>query len=320
MKNQPSLFVLGSFVVACSAHVSRFPQRGESATAAQFVVEPGGKGFNLAIAAHRLGANVYSIFSIGDDLFSHAADQAFASAGLTPTRVRRCRGATGCGIGFVDAVGETCLAVSPGSNLELDAEDVAAVADTVAQAQVVLAQFEIADAPIEAAFALARRHQAVTILNPSPFRMPSPGILRDTDVLVVNEVEAEMLAAALGIAAAFDGPMLAPAAVAAILACGPRTLIVTLGPRGAILHREAERPMVQPAFPVAAIDTLGAGDAFLAAYAVSLAAGASVATCLRRANAAGGLATLAPGVLAALATRDALDAFLAERQSEAHPL
>lgn len=319
MTDRSSLFVLGSFVVACSAQVGRFPQTGESALARHFVVEAGGKGFNLATGAHRLGAIVTSIFAVGDDLFGEIAAPAFAKAGFAPTRLRRCAGQTGSGIAFIDATGETCLAIYPGANLALAADDVQAVAGDIANARAVLAQFEIADAPIRAAFAIGRRAGAVTILNPSPFRMPEAGILRDTSVLVVNEVEALALAAALGRPAAFDGGHLAPATVTAILAQGPHTLVVTRGTHGAVAYRHDTPPLVQPAFAVAAIDSLGAGDAFLAAFAVGLAGDLPFAACLRQGAAAGALATLRPGVFDALATDAALRKFLDDRHDEAHP-
>ena len=317
MNGRPSLFVLGSFVVACSARVGRFPQRGESAIAEHFVVEAGGKGFNLATGAHRLGATVYSIFAVGDDVFAQTAEPAFAKAGFVPTRLRRCAGRTGSGIGFIDATGETCLAVYPGANLRLAAEDVRAVAETVAGARAVLAQCEIGDAPIAEAFALARRNGADAILNPSPFRMPTAEILRDTSILVVNEVEVLALAAALGVAGTFEGAHLPAATVAAVLARGPHTLIVTRGSCGAVAYRRDLAPSVQPAFAVDAVDSLGAGDAFLAGFAVGLTENLSFAACLRQAAAAGALATLRPGVFDALATRDELRAFLAVQHDEA---
>lgn len=319
MNDQPSLFVLGSFVVACSARVGRLPGRGESAQAEHFIVEPGGKGFNLATAARRLGANVHSIFSIGDDVFAQTAEPAFAAAGFAPTRLRRCAGQTGSGIGFIDATGETCLAVYPGANLALVAEDVDAVADAVCAAQVVLAQFEIGDAPIAAAFALARRSgRTETILNPSPFRMPSDAILRHTTMLVVNEVEAMALGAAFGCAAPLAGQHLDPSVLSALFARGPDTIVVTRGAAGATAYTRDAMPLVQPAFAVEAVDTLGAGDAFLAALGVALAQGAPLAASLRQAAAAGALATLTPGVFDALATRRELQTFLADRHDQAH--
>ena len=314
LTGRPSLFVLGSFVVACSAKVERFPSIGESATAEHFIVEAGGKGFNLATAAHRLGATVHSIFAIGNDLFAETAAPAFAKAGFTPTRLVRCAGRTGSGIGFIDATGETCVAVYSGANLSLSGEDVQAVAASIAGSRVVLAQFEIADAPIAAAFAKAREHGAQTMLNPSPFRMPSPEILRDTTMLVVNEVEAQAIVAP----ASLDDDKTARAAIEAVLACGPDMLVVTRGPRGAVAHRRDAPALIQPAFAIEAVDSLGAGDAFLASLAVGLAEERTLEDSLRRAAAAGAIATARPGVFDALATLDALEQFLAERHGEAH--
>lgn len=307
---KPSIFVLGSYVVACSAHVVRFPSAGETATARRMVVEVGGKGFNLAAACHRLGANVYSIFAIGEDAFAETAAPAFARAGFTPTCLRRCSAPTGSGVAFIDATGETCLAVHSGANQSLDASDVAAVSHAIGSADITLAQFEIGDPPIIAAFADARRHGRKTILNPSPFRRAPPDMLRDTSMIVVNETEAAALADALGTLPTQPGQPLHAATAAAVFAAGPQVLVVTLGARGAIAHRVDGPPLVQAAFPVTAVDALGAGDAFLAAFATDLALGRDFAASLRTAAAAGAFATLRPGVFDALATREELHVIL----------
>ena len=131
MDQTAPLFVLGSFVVACSAKVDHLPQPGESLRASAFTVEAGGKGFNVAVGAHRLGAKVDGIFAIGNDFFSQLASSTFAQAGLSSTMLRRFEAPTGSGIGFTDAQGENCLAVHPGANLLLSAHEIRSVAPGV---------------------------------------------------------------------------------------------------------------------------------------------------------------------------------------------
>ena len=283
MVGTPSLFILGSFVVACCAKVKSFPAEGECGFAEAFTMEPGGKGFNLAIAAHRLGARVDGLFAVGDDSLAAMAESAFVRAGLAPAMLRRFPGQTGCGIGFIDAIGETRIAVFPGANARLSAETVHDVSHEIERASIVMAQFEIEEAPILAAFTIARRVGATTILNPSPFRTPSAGLLAQTSIVVVNESE---------------GAKLPP--VDAVFAAGPHTLIVTLGRRGAVLLRPGLPTLSQPAFRVETVDSLGAGDAFAAAFAVGLLEERPLETCLRRAAACGALATTRLGVFDAL--------------------
>ena len=310
MHETASVFVLGSFVVACSAKVPRLPVPGESLEAEVFTCEAGGKGLNLAVGARRLGAAVDGVVAVGDDLFGHLAEPALARAGLPSTMLRRYHASTGSGIGFTDARGENCLAVYPGANLLLSAADIRSAEPALRRAGLVMAQFEIGDEPIAEAFALARQAGVPTLLNPSPFRDVAPGILECTSLLVLNRVEATRLAAALGLGAGCSAEGLAQVA-ASLLQRGPDTVIVTLGAGGALAYRRGAETLRQPAFPVEAADTLGAGDAFAAGLAVSLVEGRSLAESLRRAAACGAMVTRHVGVFDALPTRDGLDSFLA---------
>ena len=271
------LFVLGSFVMACSAGVDRLPEAGESLVARSFTAEAGGKGFNVAVGARRLGAAVDCMMAVGADPFGQLAEAALAKADLSPRYLRRTATPTGAGIGFVRSDGENCLAVFPGANRALSAADVAAAAAAVTAAPIVVAQFEIDEAPILAAFTLARAAGHATLLNPSPFRPLSPALLAATTILVVNETEAAALHRAL------DTPDDSLAALAAaVQARGVETLVVTLGARGATAFAPEAMTVEQPAFPVTSVDTLGAGDAFLAAFAVSLLEGRDLAEAVRR--------------------------------------
>ncbi|WP_042445336.1 ribokinase [Azospirillum sp. B510] len=312
------LFVLGSVVIACSAKVDSFPQPGESLRARTLTVETGGKGLNLAVGAHRLGLAVDGLFAVGDDLFGPLAEQALTGAGLSSTMIRRCPGATGAGIGFTNHDGENCLAVHSGANRLLSADHVRAAAG-LRRAALVLAQFEIDDAPIVEAFALARRAGVRTLLNPSPFRRLPAGLLARTDILVANAVEAAQLARDLapGLDAGLDAGMrsdpLATAAALAVsfLAFGPDLVVVTLGAHGAVACRRGGSPIHQPAFPVTTVDTLGAGDAFTAGLAAGLAEGRPLEECLRRAAACGAIVAGRIGVFDALPSADELERLLA---------
>lgn len=281
------------------------PCPGESLRAWGFTVEPGGKGFNLAVGARRLGARVEAVFAVGDDLFAGIAPRALEEAGLPCARVHRVAGATGSGIGFTDAAGENCLAVSLGANLALSAAHVREAEHAIRAAALVLAQFEIGDEPIREAFRLARAAGRRTLLNPSPFRPIDPDLLADTSILVMNWVEAGALARSLGL----DGHE--PDALARILLeRGPDLVVITLGGDGARAWRRDGPPLRQAAFPVDVVDTLGAGDAFAAGLATALAEGRDLREALRRASACGSMACAGLGVLAHLPERAALERFM----------
>jgi ribokinase len=308
------VFVLGSFVAACSAKVERLPRPGESLRAETFTLEPGGKGFNLAVGTRRLGAAVDGVLAVGDDFFSQLARPALADAGLSVDMLRTYKGATGSGIGFTVSSGENCLAVYPGANLKLSAADIRAAKDAITRARLVLAQFEIGDEPIAEAFRLARNAGGLTLLNPSPYRDVSPEILALTSILVLNRVEAAHMGSALEIANAGDAASAAVSSLQSLgrqlLAHGPETVIITLGGDGALACRREGVALHQPAFAVEVVDTLGAGDAFSAGLAVSLAEDRPFEQCLQRAAACGAMAARRLGVLQALPNRAELAEFL----------
>lgn len=314
MAADPALFVLGSFVVACSATVDRLPRAGESLEAQAFLVEPGGKGLNLAVGARRLGASVDGILAVGDDALAALAGPALDRAGLPPEMLRRFSGPTGAGIGFTDASGENCLAVHPGANARLGAAEVRGSAERIARGTLVLAQFEVGDEAVAETFRIARAAGLRTLLNPSPFRMPSPDILAETAILVINTVEAAAFGAALGVPVR-EGAVASSAFEAlagALHARGPDLVVVTLGASGALAFQAGRPALVQPAFPVPAVDTLGAGDAFTAGLAVGLAGGRPLPESLRLAAACGACVVRHKGVFDALPDRAAVAALLAE--------
>ena len=305
-----AVFVLGSFVVACSAKVIRLPRPGESLAAETVTIEPGGKGLNQAIMARRLGAAVDGLLAVGDDLAAAFAPPALERAGLPPSMLIQLKGSTGSGIGFTDATGETCVAVASGANLALTADHVRERALAIADAALVTAQFEIGDAPIEAAFQLAQQAGVPTLLNPSPFRPIPASILARTSILIVNETEACAVAAALGRdeSEATDPRRFAGVLGPALLELGPRLVILTRGAAGAVAVAADAPPVTQEGFRVETVDSLGAGDAFAATLGVRLAMGRPLPDALRDAAAAGALTTTRQGVFDALPTLAAIEA------------
>jgi ribokinase len=256
---------------------------------------------------------VDGLMAVGDDALAGLAEPALRRADLPVGMLRRFPGATGAGIGFTDAAGENCLAVFPGANARLGAAEVREAAERISSAALVLAQFEVGDAAVAETFRIARRAGVRTLLNPSPFRMPPPEILGETAILVVNAVEAASFGAALGLPVpeAGAGPVGWDGLAEGLLALGPELVVITLGAEGAVA-RPANGPiLVQPAFPVPAVDSLGAGDAFAAGLAVGLAEGRPLGESLRRAAACGACVVRRKGVFDALPDRTALAAMLA---------
>lgn len=309
--NEPSsVFVIGSLVVACSARVTRCPEPGESLEATGFIMEAGGKGFNVALAAHRLGVPVDGVFAVGDDPAGYFMQKAFADLELDAGLILTVEAATGAGVGLIQEDGENRIAVYPGANAQLSAEHVDAKGDRLRDAGLIFAQFEAPDAPIAAAFSLARKAGVPTMLNPSPYRSISQEILATTDIMVVNEQEA----AALATDRLWTGPYHGLAA--SLAAAGVATLIVTRGPQGASAWHRGES-VEQTGFAVEVVDSIGAGDAFTGAVIAALAKGEELATALQWGCAAGTLTVTGLGVAQALPDMVELRSML-RRQGEAN--
>ncbi|WP_336487770.1 PfkB family carbohydrate kinase [Methylobacterium nigriterrae] len=305
MPRRARIFVVGSFVAASSVRVARLPEAGQSLEASAFTFEAGGKGLNLAVAAHRLGAAVDGIMAVGNDPLAGLAEPALARAGLPASMLRRFEAQTGAGIGFTQDDGENCLAVFPGANRHLDAASLRQAASGLERADLTLAQFEAPDGAIAEAFRIARGAGRATLLNPSPFRIVTDAILRNTSILVVNASEAAALASASGMPSAGDAVL-----AARIREQGPDLVVITRGADGATAFPADGAPVRQAAFPVTAVDALGAGDGFAAGLAVALAEKRPLAEAMRRGAACGALVVRSLGVFDALPTREALERFL----------
>jgi ribokinase len=299
--------VIGSSNLDFTVPVPRLPGVGETVSGGTLVTSPGGKGANQAVAARRLGADVTFVTLLGADAMGDRLAAALAEAGLPSGPIGRTRQVpTGVALIAVDPQGRNQIAVAPGANHRLAPEWVQRHADLVAGAEVVLLQLETPIETVRWALAEARRRGRRTVLNPAPARvLPLPAdLLPLVDYLTPNETEAGLLTDR-----EVRSPDDAEAAGRALVDRGVSTAVVTLGAMGAVAVR-ASGALRIAAFPVDAIDTVGAGDAFNGALAASLAAGASLEDALLIASAAGGLTCTRRGAVDAMPTREEVVALM----------
>jgi len=285
------IVVLGSLNVDLVARVPALPAPGETALGRRLETFTGGKGANQAIAAARLGGRVAMVGRVGRDAGGDALLAQLARDGVDAAGVARDdREPTGTALIMVDDAGENLIAVTAGANGGVGAADVdRALAEAGADGLLVL-QLEV---PVEAvARAVAARGGRRLLLNAAPAAALDPALLRGLEALVVNESEA---AALLG--RALPGPE----AARELHAAGARLAVVTLGAAGAALCDASGPRPVEP-FAVTAVDTTAAGDAFVGALAVGLAAGRPAAEAARLASAAGAAAATGAGAQASLPT------------------
>jgi ribokinase len=298
------VLIVGSANVDFTVALPRLPRPGETVSEGTLLVARGGKGANQAVAARRLGAEVRLIACVGDDASGRDVRQALSDEGIgVEAIVTASQAATGTALIVVDAEGRNQIAVAPGANRALTVADVERRDADFAWAEVVVCSLEVPSATARRALECARRHGALTILNPAP--LPDCGLdfLHLTDYVTPNEGEAARLT---GLTLSdLDG---AATVAAAIRALGAAHAIVTLGAGGAVADGDDGR-VHAPAFAVTAVDTTGAGDAFNGALAVALAERRPLAAALRFANATAALACTVRGAQPSLPTRHEVERF-----------
>lgn len=303
------IVVFGSLNIDFIMRVERLPAPGETVLGGDYLVVPGGKGANQALAAARAAGDesdqrVALHGSVGSDDWGRFAISLLAEAGVLLEGVRQGDLATGCATISVDRKGENTIAVASGANMEARAEriDDGALRD----ASWLLLQMEV---PLAENWRLIERARAAGVkimLNVAPAAPVPAAALDQLDVLVVNEIEAAMLAAAEGLAGTGIESLCAQLAEAHDLLC-----VATLGSAGAIAAGPQGRWSVDP-LPVTAVDTTGAGDAFVGCLAAALDGGEPIPEALRRASVGAGLCCAKAGTQSSFAWRDEIEAALAD--------
>jgi len=316
--------VVGSYVQDLAFSCERFPAPGETVVS-RFAAGPGGKGSNQAVAAHRAGASVLFIGAVGRDAFAAAAKKFYRAEGLRAHLVEKPHHATGAASILVDRAGQNQVSVALGASAQLRPSEIDPA--LIHGARVVICQNEANDAVTAHAFRLARRAGALAVLNPAPMRSDFDlALLAAADVLIPNETEFIALAnrtpATAGLLRTATCAPLAARTETALQALeagnlhrlcrtlGVRTVIVTLGSRGAFVSRESAGEFI-PAHRVKAVDTTGAGDAFVGGFAAGLVKfDGDILRAARFGNAAAALAVTKPGTAQAMPTEREMRRFL----------
>jgi len=296
----PRIVVVGSVNTDMVVRGDRIPAPGETVSGGTFLRADGGKGANQAVAAARLGARVTLVACVGNDELGRAAIEGLRAEGVDVDLVTRDPDrATGVALIMVDGGGENAISVAPGANSALSVDAVERARDVIASADVVLAQLEVPMEAVLRAVQIAADAGVCVVLNPAPARPLPEEVYRRITLLTPNRGEAALLA----------GVTQPDAAAGRLLELGAASVVVTLGPAGALLC-DASGLRTVPGFAVEAVDSTAAGDAFNGALAVASAQGLPLDEAVRRACAAGALAATVPGARPSLPRLGALDAFL----------
>jgi ribokinase len=289
--------VAGSINMDVVATADRHPQVGETVAGQAVLYFPGGKGANQAVAAAKLGAPTTLIGRLGADAFGQELKAFLAAQGVDQSFVRETAEAhTGTAI-ITLANADNTIVVVPGANGLVSADDVAAA--ELAQGDIAVSQFEIPLPTISAFFKRARAAGTTTILNPAPARVFDSGLLGLVDILVLNETELGLLAR-MTLHDADDAARFADAAKS-LCVSDDQIICVTLGKRG-VLALVSGEPLIVPGRNVKAVDTTGAGDCFVGAFAAQLALGAPLRDALGYANVAASICVQRMGAAPSMPT------------------
>ncbi len=272
MADRPVIAVIGSINLDLVASVARTPEAGETVLATAFQQGFGGKGANQAVMAARFDADVAFVGAVGDDPFGPPMVANLRDAGVRTKAVDVIPGPSGMAQIWVEPDGGNRIVVIAGANAAVDPTAATQAIERLPALDVVVGQLEIPQDATAAAFAAAKARDAITILNPAPAADLSRELLAASDWLIPNEGELERLA---GGASANDD-----AALVGFASRIDRPVVVTLGAAGAVLV--GADGLVRIAAPVVvAIDSTGAGDALVGAFAYGLGAGLTAADAVR---------------------------------------
>lgn len=304
---QQGIAILGIFVADLAFRAGRQPVMGETLMGSGFKMGPGGKGSNQAVAAARAGGKVSFISRLGQDAFGDIAIATWKAEGIAPHVAIAPDEPTGAAHIFVsDETGENAIIVVPGAAGGLSPDDVEAARSAIAGARVFVTQLEQPIAAARRGLEIARAAGATTVFNPAPAAPVPEDLYGLCDYVIPNETEA---AALTGLPV--DTQEQARKAGDALLAKGAKNALITLGARGALLHNSLGSVLI-PSFSAGkVVETAGAGDAFVGAFATALAEGLEPAAAARFGCAAAGISVTRPGTAPAMPTRREIEALLA---------
>ena len=274
------ILVIGSSNTDMTVKSEKMPAPGETVLGGEFIMGPGGKGANQAVAARRLGGEVSFICKVGRDIFGDNAVAGYDREGIDTSHVLRSDKASGVALILVDKNAENSISVAPGANNDLTPEDIDSVADVIKASDYLILQLEIPVESVLRAAQIAHEAGVYVILNPAP-ACPLPAELFSyLSLITPNAGEVELMT---GVTGELDDK------VAALRKMGVSDVIITLGSRGSSVAPAGSEAELVPALKVNAVDTTAAGDTFCGALCVALSEGKDLAEAARFATKASSL-------------------------------
>lgn len=253
--------VVGSSNIDQIAYVESTPSDGETVFGNEYKMGFGGKGANQAVMSGLMGAETYMITCLGDDVYADMTIENYKNSGVNVDYIQRVPGSSGVAPIWVDSSGQNRIIVVSGANDLINGDDAVEAVKKIGDLNAIIGQFEIPLEVTEKVFEYAKSNNITTILNPAPAKIPSSSLLDVTDWFIPNEVEFETIS---GLSAFEDNNLINYSETI------KSNLIVTLGEKGASYIENGVVKKVD-APKVKAIDTTGAGDAFVGAFSYAIA-------------------------------------------------
>lgn len=303
--------VVGSNMTDLVTSIIRMPAPGETLEAPEFSMGFGGKGANQAVAAARLGADVLMLTKVGDDVFGQSTINNLKENGIDISHVGTVAGkSSGVAPIFVDETGENSILIIKGANNDLKPADIDAAADDLKKCNLILMQLEVPLETVYYTLQFAEKHGIETILNPAPAAPDlDPAKVTTATFVVPNETELALLT---GLPTGTDEEI--EEAAHSLISKGIRTVIVTLGSRGARLITKDQSTLIEPV-KVKPKDTTGAGDAFIGSFAQFYVETGELEASLKKAAIYAADSITRPGTQKSYATAEAFEQFLSAQST-----
>lgn len=294
------IVVIGSSNTDMTTKCSVLPTPGQTVMGGQFVMGPGGKGANQAVAAKRLGGDVTFICKVGKDMFGDNAVAGYEKEGIDTSNIMWSDKPSGVALILVDEEGENMIAVAPGANADFTPSDIDSIADVIRSAEYLILQLEIPVESVLRAAEIAVEAGVYVILNPAPACVLPEKIFGCISLMTPNQTEVSVLS---GKPVTDEKSLLE--AVDVLKSFGVKNFVVTLGSAGALVIENGVNVFV-PAKKVSAVDATAAGDTFCGGLCVALGEGRSLVEAARFATCAAALAVQKMGAQASIPFRHEL--------------
>lgn len=305
-----TIAVIGSNMVDLISYIDRMPNKGETIEAPDFSLGCGGKGANQAVAAAKLGADVLMMTKVGDDIFGPNTIANLASFGIDTSLCSIVPNmSSGVAPIFVDPKSQNSILIIKGANKELKPEDIDAAEEKLKQCELIILQLEISLDTVYHAIEFGRKHGIEVLLNPAPAD-PNLSLEKISSCAFFMPNESE-LATLTNMPVDTDEQVVE--AANKLIAAGIKNVIVTMGSRGSMLVTKDGHNKVNP-IKVNAIDTSGAGDAFIGSFANFYVKDHNILEAMKIASAFAALSVTARGTQKSYPTKEQLEAFIAQQQ------